>query len=136
MLACSSMNGIAQTQGPTDVCNTPTPTGPVPMPYPNIAMLATVNPGTAVKNITIMGMPVLNQDSVIPMSNGDNAGVNMGVTSGMVMGPCTFKSGAQKVTFAGKPAVAMNCNTGHNGQNNPNAMGCVMAPSQSIVDVS
>jgi hypothetical protein len=135
MFACTTMNGTAIATAVTDVCNTPSPAGPVPMPYPNTAMLMTANPSTTVKNVIVMGMPVLNEQSVIPMTNGDNAGVNLGVVSGMVMGPCTFKSGSQKVNFGGKPAVFMTCQTGHNGQNNPNAMGTVVAPSQSILDV-
>lgn len=135
MFACTTMNGIAMATAVTDVCNTPSPAGPVPMPYPNVAMLMTADPSTAVKKVVVLGMPALNAQSTIPMSNGDNAGVNMGVVSGRVMGPCCFKSSSQKVNFGGKPAVFMSCQTGHNGQSSPNAMGTVTAPSQALLDV-
>lgn len=136
MFACTSMNGMAQATAVTDVCKTPTPGGPVPMPYPNIAMLNMANPSTTVKKVVVLGMPALNVNSETTLSNGDEAGVNMGVVSNKIMGPCTFKSSSQKVKFGGKPAVFMTCQTGHNGKSNPNAMGSVLAPSQTLLDVS
>lgn len=136
MFACTSMNGIAMTSGPTDTCKTPTPGGPVPVPYPNIAMLNTVSPNTTDKKITVLGMSVLNAKSEIPVTNGDNAGVNGGVVSNSVMGKCTFKSSSQKVSFNGKPAVFMTCQTGHNGPSTPNAMGTVTVPSQTFLNVN
>ena len=136
MFACTSMNGVAQAIAVTDVCKTPTPGGPVPMPYPNIAMLNMANPSTTVKNVVVLGMPACNVKTETTLSNGDEAGVNMGVVSNKIMGPCTFKTSSQKVKFGGKPAVHVTCQTGHNGKRNPNAMGSVMVPSQSLVDVS
>ena len=136
MFACTSMNGVAQAIAVTDVCKTPTPGGPVPMPYPNIAMLNLANPSTTVKKVVVLGMPACNVKTETTLSNGDEAGVNMGVVSNKIMGPCTFKTSSQKVKFGGKPAVHVTCQTGHNGKSNPNAMGSVMVPSQSLVDVS
>ncbi len=136
MFACTSMNGVAQAIAVTDVCKTPTPGGPVPMPYPNIAMLNMANPSTTVKNVVVLGMPACNVKTETTLSNGDEAGVNMGVVSNKIMGPCTFKTSSQKVKFGGKPAVHVTCQTGHNGKSNPNAMGSVMVPSQGLVDVS
>ena len=136
MFACTSMNGIAMTTGPSDTCKTPTPGGPVPVPYPNMAMLNTVNPGTADPKVTVLCMPVLNAKSEIPLTNGDNAGVAGGVVSNMVMGACTFKTSSKKVSFNGKPAVYQTCQTGHNGSATPNAMGAVTVPSQTLLDVS
>jgi hypothetical protein len=37
--------------GIPDVCLTPTPVGPVPIPYPNIALNSTANPATAVMSL-------------------------------------------------------------------------------------
>lgn len=136
MFACTSMNGVAQAIAVTDVCKTPTPGGPVPMPYPNIAMLNMANPSTTVKNVVVLGMPACNVKTETTLSNGDEVGVNMGIVSNKIMGPCTFKTSSQKVKFGGKPAVHVTCQTGHNGKSNPNAMGSVMVPSQSLVDVS
>lgn len=136
MFACTSMNGVAQAIAVTDVCKTPTPGGPVPMPYPNIAMLNMANPSTTVKNVVVLGMPACNVKTETTLSNGDEVGVNMGIVSNKIMGPCTFKTSSQKVKFGGKPAVHVTCQTGHNGKSNPNAMGSVMVPSQGLVDVS
>ncbi len=136
MFACTTMNGMAMTTGPTDTCKTPTPGGPVPMPYPNIAMLMTANPSTADSKVLVLGMPVLNAKSEIPLTNGDNPGVVGGVVSNMVMGACKFKSSSMKVSYNGKAAVHLTCQTGHNGSGNPNAMGAVTVPSQTMLDVS
>ena len=136
MFACTSMNGMAMAVAVTDVCKTPSPAGPVPIPYPNIAMLNMATPGNVVKKVVVLGMPAFNVKTQTTLSNGAQAGVNMGIVSNKVMGPCTFKSSSKKVKFGGKPAVFMTCQTGHNGSSNPNAMGTVMVPSQSILNVS
>ena len=43
-----------------DVCLTPTPVGPIPIPYPNISTGATSNPATAALTVLCDGMPALN----------------------------------------------------------------------------
>ncbi len=120
------------TLGNPDVCLTPTPGGPVPTPYPNTSSCATANPATTVLNVLTDGMPALNQRSMIPMSNGDNAGVNLGVASGMVMGPTTFTLGSTKVLKGGAPAMRLTSMTGHNGIS-MNCPGTAVAPSQTKV---
>lgn len=136
MFACTSMAGMASTTGPTDTCNTPSPSGTVPMPYPNIAQLAMADSGSVDKKVVVLGAPVLNAKSKITLSNGDEAGVGGGVVSGKNMGECTFKTSSQKVSFHGKPAVFLTCQTGHNGPSNCNTIGQVIVPSQSLLDVN
>jgi hypothetical protein len=68
-----------------DVCMTPAAPSPIPVPYPNIAMGATAIPNCP--TILIMAGPAHNLGTTIPMTNGDNAGVLLGVASGTVMGP-------------------------------------------------
>lgn len=136
MFACTSMAGMAIGTPMTDVCKTPTPAGPQPMPYPNLAQIPMTNPGTTEKTVTVLGQPVLNNKSVINMSNGDEPGLAGGVTSNVVMGPCTFKSSSRKVSYKGKPAVFFTCQTGHNGQSSSNTVGQVLVPSQTMLDVS
>jgi hypothetical protein len=74
-------------------------------------------------------MPVLNQMSKIPMSNGDNAGITTGVMSGMVMGPTSFILGSLKVITGGSPSQRMTSMTGQNGFS-MNCPGTLLSPSQ------
>ncbi len=127
MFANCQMGG--QNMATPDVCLTPipSPAGPIPtpIPYPNIAMPPTAL-GFAV-NVLISGAPGHNMMTNIPMSNGDNAGVNMGVASGMVMGPCRHTMGSVGVFIGGSPATKMASPT---MQNSTNAMGSTLVPSQ------
>jgi hypothetical protein len=115
-----------------DVCLTPTPVGPIPIPYPNITTGATTNPATTALTVLTDGMPSLNQMSMIPISNGDNAGVNMGVASGLVMGPTEFILGSITVIKEGTPAQRLTSVTGHNGLS-MNSPGVSLVPSQVTV---
>ena len=115
-----------------DVCLTPTPVGPIPIPYPNISTGATTNPATTALTGLCDGMPSLNQMSMGLISNGDNAGVNLGVASGLVMGPTEFILGSFLVLKGGTPAQRMTSITGHNGLS-MNAPGVSLAPSQVTV---
>ncbi len=111
-----------------DVCLTPSPAGPVPVPYPNIAMGPMAVPN--VPNILFMGTPAHNLGTTIPMTNGDNAGLATGVASGTVMGPSRHLTGAFSILIKGMPASRM---TSMSLQNNTNAPGCRVVPSQTKV---
>lgn len=111
-----------------DVCLTPSPAGPVPIPYPNIAMGPTAIPSQV--TVLILAAPVHNLATTIPMTNGDNAGVNMGVASGTVMGPSTHKTGAFTVIVGGAPVSRL---TSMTLQNSTNCPGARIAPSQTKV---
>lgn len=111
-----------------DVCLTPTPAGPVPVPYPNVTVGAMAIPN--VPNILFGGTPAHNMATTIPMSNGDNAGVNLGVASGTVMGPCRHLTGAFSVLVKGMPATRL---TSISLQNSTNAPGARLVPSQTKV---
>ncbi|MDH6592570.1 hypothetical protein M2165_002459 [Variovorax sp. TBS-050B] len=111
-----------------DVCLTPTPAGPVPIPYPNIAMGPTAVPNCTC--VLIMGTPAHNLGTTIPMTNGDNAGVNLGVASGTVMGPSRHVTGSFTVLFQGLPASRL---TSMTMQNSTNCPGVRMVPSQANV---
>ena len=111
-----------------DVCLTPTPAGPVPVPYPNIAMGPMAVPNCP--TILFMCMPAHNLATTIPMTNGDNTGVNMGVASGTVMGPSRHVTGAFTVLLNGMPATRM---TSMSLQNSTNCPGVRLVPSQALV---
>lgn len=111
-----------------DVCLTPTPAGPVPIPYPNIAMGPMGVP--AAYNVLFMCTPAHNMSTSVPLSNGDNAGVATGVASGVVMGPARPVTGAFTVLVGGMPATRL---TSMNIQNSTNAPGARIVPSQTKV---
>lgn len=113
-----------------DVCNLPTPVGPVPLPLVNIAMSAThvpsvfnilMGPGLA-ENLLTMGT----------VSNGDQVGVAMGVASGMIIGPDRYMLGSFKCFIGCAPAARLTSLTGQNGMM-PNMVGLSITPGQVSV---
>lgn len=123
MFANSQMMGMDMAF--PDVCLTPSPVGPVPIPYPNIGMGPMGVP--AVYNILYMCTPAHNMSTTVPLTNGDNAGVATGVASGVVMGPDRHVTGAFTVLLNCMPATRM---TSVSIQNNTNAPGARIVPSQ------
>ncbi len=128
MYCCTTQGG--QALGAPDLCKTPMPPAgqPVPVPYPNTGMPMMGQP--TAKKVMISGMPALNKSSKIPVSNGDNAGVGMGVTSGTVMGEVEFTASSTKVKIEGAFAVRLGDVTAHNKNN---IVGACIAPSQTKV---
>ena len=112
-----------------DVCLTPAGPAVVPVPYPNMAMGMTANPAMACKKIYLSCMPAHNLMTQVPLSMGDNAGVGMGVASGMVMGPSKHLMGSFKVIYEGSPVTKMTSPTGQNGMS-LNAPGMTLVPAQ------
>ena len=118
-----------------DVCKTPSPAGPVPMPYPNISMLVQVMPVTASKKTKILNRPVVLANSSVSMSSGNEAGVAGGVVSSLIKGPTQFLTFSTKVKVEGQPVTYHTGDTKQNGSN-ANTVGKVVAPSQVKVTVS
>lgn len=123
MFANAQMMGMDM--GFPDVCLTPMVPAPVPIPYPNIAM-GPMGVGAAVK-VMFGGTPAHNLMTVIPLTNGDNAGVALGVASGLVMGPSRHLTGAFTVLVGGAPATRVTSMSLQNGTNCPGAR---IVPSQ------
>ena len=111
-----------------DVCMTPAAPSPIPIPYPNIAM-APMALGF-VPTILTMCMPNHNMGTSIPMTNGDNAGVVLGVASGTVMGPSRHVTAAFTVLVQGMPATRL---TSVSIQNSTNCPGVRTVPSQTVL---
>lgn len=122
MFANTQMMGMDL--GFPDVCLTPTP-APVPIPYPNIALGPMGVP--AAYRVLFQCTPAHNLSTVVPLSNGDNAGVALGVASGMVMGPARHLTGAFTVLVGGMPATRL---TSVSLQNSTNCPGMRIVPSQ------
>jgi hypothetical protein len=125
MFANSQMMGLDT--GFPDVCLTPAPPAPapIPIPYPNIATGPMGVP--PVVRVLYMATPAHNMSTVIPLSNGDNAGVATGVASGMVMGPARHLTAAFTVLLQCMPATRM---TSVALQNSTNCPGARIVPSQ------
>lgn len=81
-------NGISMATIP-DVCKTPSPGGPVPLPYPNISQSVTLDKGTTTVKAD-GGMMIAIKGSEFSMSNGDNPGVAGGVKSSTFMKESTW----------------------------------------------
>ena len=109
-----------------DVCLTPPV--PVPVPYPNVAMGPMAIPN--VFKVLILGMPAHNLGTTIPMTNGDNAGVAMGVASGSVMGPSRHLTGSFTTLVQGMPCTRLTSAGIGNSTNVPNVR---LVPSQPKV---
>jgi hypothetical protein len=131
MFANCQMGGM--NLGVPDVCKTPVPSPagpvPVPIPYPHIALGMTALPPTACLKVLLMAGPAHNMMTTIPISNGDNPGVYMGVASQMVMGPSRHLFGSTNVLYGGMPATKMTSPSGQNGMS-LNIPGMTLVPAQ------
>jgi len=121
MFANSQMMGVDLAF--PDVCLTPPV--PLPIPYPNVAA-GPMGVPAAYKTL-FMCTPAHNLSTVIPMTNGDNPGVALGVAAGTVMGPSRHITAAFTVLVGGIPATRL---TSMTLQNSTNIVGARLVPSQ------
>lgn len=120
-----------------DVCKTPSPGGPVPVPYPNIANSITLSNGTS----TVKGDKAMaaNKGSKFALSNGDNAGVAGGVKSSTFMKEATWILYSFDVKMDGKNTARLTDKMFHNSENAANLGGVAQQPlidevGQSMAD--
>jgi hypothetical protein len=72
-----------------DVCKTPSPAGPIPIPYPNIAKSGDTAQGS--KKVKVDGNPIMLDGSNFSTSTGDEAGsAGGGVVSNTTKGKAEF----------------------------------------------
>jgi hypothetical protein len=84
-----------------DVCKTPTPAGPVPIPYPNISKSSDTSKGSS--TVKMDGNPIMLKDSEFMMSTGDEAGSAGGnVVTNKIKGPAQFMMYSFDVKVEGK----------------------------------
>lgn len=110
-----SSNGI--TIAFPDVCKTPTPAGPIPIPYPNIAMSSDTAKGT--KKVKCDGESTCTKDSNFKMSTGDEPGSAGGIISSKTKGKAEFILFSFDVKFEGKNAARAFDLMLHNDKNTP-----------------
>ncbi len=119
-------NGISVATIP-DVCKTPSPGGPVPIPYPNISQSATLAKGTTTVKAD-GGMMIANKGSEFSLSNGDNAGVAGGVKSSTFMKESTWILYSFDVKMDGKGACRLTDKKFQNHENTADLGGCTQLP--------
>lgn len=98
-----------------DVCKTPSPGGPVPIPYPNIGKSSDTAKGP--KSVKTDGKMPMVKGAQYSRSAGDEAGVAKGVVSNDQMGVCEFMMYSFDVKFEGKNVCRMGDPLFHNKKN-------------------
>lgn len=111
-------NGVATAAAP-DVCKTPAPGGPVPLPYPNIARSSDLVGGTT--SVSARGNAVAVKDCAFSTSTGDEAGTAGGIMSGVTKGKAKFVNYSFDVKLEGKNACRLGDPMTMNG-NGPNTL--------------
>jgi hypothetical protein len=87
-----------------DVCTTPTPGGPVPIPYPNIA----TSSGAATQKVKTDGTAPMTKGANFTMSTGDEAGsAGAGVVSSKIKGRAEYVNYSFDVKIEGKTPVRL-----------------------------
>lgn len=101
-----------------DVCKTPSPAGPIPIPYPNIAKSSDTSKGS--KKVKCDGNPICLKDSNFSMSTGDEAGsAGGGIISNKIKGKAEFVNFSFDVKVEGKNVARAFDLMLHNDKNTP-----------------
>lgn len=113
-----------------DVCNVPTPAGPIPTPLVNIALSCSHIPTQF--NVIIGGGLAENLLTQGTLSSGDEAGLGLGLLSALIKAPDRAFLGSFKVITGCAFATRLTSPTLQNGLL-PNAAGLSLTPSQFCV---
>lgn len=101
-----------------DVCKTPSPAGPIPIPYPNIAKSSDTAQGAS--TVKADGNPICVKDSNFMISTGDEAGTaGGGVVSNKIKGKAEFVNFSFDVKAEGKNVARALDLMLHNDKNTP-----------------
>lgn len=98
-----------------DVCKTPSPAGPIPIPYPNISKSSDTDKGS--KTVKVQGNTTMLKGSNYKTSTGDEAGSAGGVVSSKTKGKSEFLLYSFNVKIEGKNACRMGDMLTHNDKN-------------------
>jgi len=142
--ASTKPGGANMTMSPIDTCKTPSPGGPVPIPYANLVdgLAATNDPAAKATQKVIInesaakGYKTTSATAAAIKSNGDEAGAKKGLVSSKNMSPSNYKMGMSKVKAEGKSVTLNLTPTAHSGANANAPAGTQIAPSQSKVLLS
>jgi len=107
-------DGLTFIAATPDVCKTPSPAGPVPVPYPNIAKSSDLADGT--KTVKIQGKSAAVKGANLSTSTGDEAGTaGGGIISGKIKGKLIWMAQSMDVKFEGKGVIRFLDPNMHNG---------------------
>ncbi|MDV6034487.1 MULTISPECIES: DUF4150 domain-containing protein [Stieleria] len=98
-----------------DVCKTPTPGGPVPIPYPNLGKAADTTSGS--KKVKADGQMILNKGAKYMMSTGDEPGTVGGIKSNVFKQNCELLMYSFDVKVEGKNVGRLGDPLWHNKKN-------------------
>lgn len=98
-----------------DVCKTPSPAGPVPIPYPNIGKAADTTGGPS--SVTVDGSMPMVKDAKYALTTGDEAGSAGGVVSGVFAGEAEFSMYSFDVKLEGRNVCRLGDPLLHNKKN-------------------
>lgn len=122
-------DGVATASAP-DVCKTPTPAGPTPLPYPNVAFSKDLVEGST--TVSVDGQPAALKDSAFATSTGDEPGTaGGGVMSGVFKGKAKFINYSMDVMIEKRNVARLSDQMTMNG-NAPNDFGPEL---QGLIDI-
>lgn len=99
-----------------DVCKTPSPGGPVPIPYPNIGMASNTSQGP--KKVKIDGQMPMTKGAKYSMTSGDEGGTaGGGVVSNKIKSEAEFMMYSFDIKLEGKNACRLGDPLFHNTKN-------------------
>lgn len=98
-----------------DVCKTPTPVGPVPIPYPNIGKSSDTSDGPS--TVKVDGEMPMVKGANYCTSIGDEPGVVGGIISNRFKGICEFTMYSFDVKFEGNNVCRLADPLSHNDKN-------------------
>ncbi len=106
--------GISNATVP-DVCKTPSPGGPIPVPYPNVAKQSSLQGGTT--TVRAHGQMIAVKGSQYASSNGDEAGTAGGLKYGVNMKATDWITYSLDVKMDGQNACRHTDKKFHNNKN-------------------
>lgn len=116
-----------------DVCKTPTPGGPIPMPYPNMSQASTLSDGTTTVKVDGGNMAAI-KGSKFAMSSGDEPGTLGGVKSNTFKQASTWILYSFDVKLDGGNACRFSDKKFQNNENTVDAMGVIPLVVQVELD--
>ena len=117
-----------------DVCKTPSPGGPMPLPYPNISQSATLAKGTTTVKAD-GGMMIAIKGSEFSISNGDEPGTIGGVKSGTFTKESTWILYSFDVKMEGANACRLTDKKFQNHENTGD-LGGALGPTVTVAEIA
>jgi hypothetical protein len=116
-----------------DVCKTPTPGGPVPMPYPNISQASSLSDGTTTVKVDGGNMAAI-KGSKFSMSSGDEPGSIGGIKSNTFKQASTWLLYSFDVKLDGQNACRFSDKKFQNNENTVDVAGVLPRVVQVLLD--